>query len=386
MKAFFFKRIFIVTMVAMALVSLAFLLVRKETAPMVSGLEGLLILYCGAAFLWAKSQRIDSVVIVRTGIGLYVALSFAYVIMYKHANTLDFLLIYKSYIYLFFLTFLADKRLMTAKGVLNFYTFLLGAFFIKYLLALVLHTDDRPVVYEENNFELMLLYSLYLVRFSITRKKAFFVLGLVGVITILSLSRSSLLMYSVLVFYVFYTSFPRTWVYVIPVALVVMGAVIYFIFSERSGSLEDIDRFKFMTIFWGEVKHWNLWHWLVGNERITPLSYYACDNMSYFTNLFSYSGDGTCYSVILHSFLFRVILDHGLLGLVLIIYATWLLMNKSGISRNVILVFLAIVLINGLSVSSFNNLFFAISMVFLMTTNMKFLQVPARVEKHDQNL
>ena len=147
MKALFFKRIFIVTMVAMALVSLAFLLVRKEAAPMVSGLEGLLILYCGAAFLWAQSQRIDSVVIVRTGIGLYVVLSCAYVIMYKHANALDFLLIYKSYIYLFFLTFLVDKRLMTAKSVLNFYTFLLGVFFVKYLLALVLHTDDRPVVY-----------------------------------------------------------------------------------------------------------------------------------------------------------------------------------------------------------------------------------------------
>lgn len=373
MKAFFFKRIFITSMIIMGLISLALLLVRKQAAPMVSGLEGMLIIYCGAAFLWARSIRYDSVLITRGAIGIYVVLSWLYSVVYRGANFLDFLMIYKSFIYLFFLTFLAGKRLMDVKGVVNFYNILLGIFLVKYVLAQVLGTDNRPVVYEENNFELMLLYALYLVRYRVTKKKYLLLLGLLGVITVVSLSRSSLLMYSVLVMYVVYKSFKKTWVYIIPVALAVMGAAVYYIFTQRSANLQEVDRYKFMTIFLWEVKDWNVWHWLVGNQRITPLSYYSCQSMSYFKNLFSYSGDGSCYSVILHSFLFRVILDHGLLGLIFIIYSTGLLLRKSEVGKDITIIFISIVLINGLSVSSFNNLFFAISMVFLMCTNLRVL-------------
>lgn len=370
MKAFIFTKLFIIVMGGMGLISLAFLLVRKQADPMLTGLEGLLVLYCGASFLWARSKRIDSVLILQGSLALYLVGSWVYAVVYRQANVLDFLMIYKSFVYLFLLTFLTNKRLMTARSVINFYTVLLGIFLLKYLLAFVLGTDDRPIVYEENNFELMLLYALFLVRYRITSEKYLLIMGVLAVITLLSLSRSSLLMYSLLVLYVFIKSFPKTWVFIVPVASVMMGVMIYYIFSQRSGSLEEIDRYKFMLVFWSEVRDWNAWQWLTGNERITPLSYYSCADMSYFKRLFSYSGDGTCYSVVLHSFLLRVILDHGLLGLIFIIYATWLMLSKSGMEKDALFVFLAIVVINGLSVSSFNNLFFAISMVFLMTTNV----------------
>lgn len=359
----------------MGIVSLAFLLVRKQAGPMISGLEGLLVIYCGGAFLWAKSRRTDSILIVQVSLFLYIILSWLYAVIYNKANLLDFLMIYKSFIYLFLLTFLANKRLMTAKGVINFYSILLVIFFLKYLLAFVLGTDDRPVVYEENNFELMLLYALFLVRYSVTRDKYLPILAVLGIITLLSLSRSSLLMYSILVMYVYYSSFRKTWMFILPIASVLLGVLVYYIFSQRSESLEEIDRFKFLTIFITEVRGWNIWQWLVGNERITPLSYYSCADMSYFQRLFSFSGDGSCYSVVLHSFLLRVILDHGLLGLVFIVYSTWLMLRKSGITNEIAVVFISIVLINGLSVSSFNNLFFAISMVFMMTTNLRTLEM-----------
>lgn len=374
MRAFIFTKLFIIVMGGMGLISLAFLLVRKQADPMLAGLEGLLVIYCGAAFLWARSKRMDSVLILQGSLALYLIGSWLYAVVYRQANVLDFLMIYKSFAYLFLLTFLTNKRLMTARSVVNFYTVLLVIFFLKYLLAFVLGTDDRPIVYEENNFELMLLYALFLVRYRITSENYLLIMAVLAVITLLSLSRSSLLMYSVLVLYVFIRSFPRTWVFIVPAASAILGVVIYYIFSQRSGSLEEIDRYKFMLVFWGEVKGWNVWQWLAGNERITPLSYYACADMSYFKRLFSYSGDGTCYSVVLHSFLLRVILDHGLLGLIAIIYATWLMLRKSGMQNDAIFVFVAIVVINGLSVSSFNNLFFAISMVFLMTTNMTMLK------------
>lgn len=370
MRAFIFTKLFMIIMTGMGLISLTFLLVRKQADPMLTGLEALLIVYCVAGFLWAKSRPVDSVILLQGSLGLYLLGSYVYAVVYRQANVLDFLMIYKSFVYLFLLTFLTGKKLMIMWSVVNFYTILLAIFLLKYFLALILGTDDRPIVYEENNFELMLLYALFLVRYRVTSEKYLFFMVVLAAVTLLSLSRSSLLMYSVLVLYVFVKAFPRTWVFIIPATSVFLAAVIYYIFSQRAESLEEIDRYKFMLVFWSEVKGWDLWHWLAGNERITPLSYYSCADMSYFKRLFSFSGDGSCYSVVLHSFLMRVILDHGLLGLLSIIYATWLMLTKSGVPKSITAVFIAIVVINGLSVSSFNNLFFAISMVFLMTTNV----------------
>lgn len=329
----------------------------------------MLIIYCGGAYLWAKSKRIPQIIIIRWTIALYFVLSLIYAVILNGANILDFLMIYKCFIYIYLLSFLTNKRLMEGRHILIFYNVLLAVFFVKYLLIVALGIGTRPVVYEENNFELMLLYALYLVRFSITKEKYMSYLILIGAITLISLSRSSLIMYSVLVIYIFYISFKKTWVFILPFAVMAMGAVIIYIFSQRSSSLEDIDRYRFMLVFWGEVKDWSILQWLVGAERITPLSYVACDAMSFWQSLFSFSGDGTCYSVILHSFLLRVILDHGLLGLIFMIYSAYQLLAKSNVDKWHIRVFVAIVILNGLSVSSFNNLFFALSMVFLMTTN-----------------
>jgi hypothetical protein len=226
----------------------------------------------------------------------------------------------------------------------------------------------------ENNFELMFVYALYLIRYTVTKEKYLWWLAFAGVITILSLSRSSLLMYSVLVLFVIYDSFKKTRVFIIPGAMMVLGVAVYMIFSTRSDSLEDVDRYRFMLVWWSQVKDWDLFSWLFGAPRISRLSSDACSYMSYFRMMFSRSGDGTCYSVVLHSFLLRIIYDHGILGLVFVVWAVYQCLVKSGIRKDVILVFITIVIINGLSVSSFNNLFFAISMVFLMTTNVTFLE------------
>ena len=238
-------------------------------------------------------------------------------------------------------------------------------------MILVMH-DDRPLMFMENNFELMFIYALYLVRYSVTKTRCFQLLGLVGLITILSLSRSSLLMYSVLVLFVIYDSFKKTRIFFIPGAVLLLGGIIYYVFSQRSSSLEDIDRYRFMLVWWSNVMDWPFWQWLVGAERITPLSVESCSTMSYFVNLFSYDQDGTCYSVILHSFIFRIIYDHGILGLIFVIGTTYILLIKNNVKTLISVTFIAIVLLNGLSVSSFNNLFFAISMLFLMSTNIEF--------------
>ena len=380
-KSYFFKELFPISLAGLGLISFSLLMKKHDADFTVSVLEGVLMLYALAAYLWTKNYVVTSVVALRWSCFFYVVFSLIYAVSYKGANILDFLLIYKSFIYLFFLTFLTNKKLMSYRSVNRLSMALFGIFTLKYFLMIVLGLDFRPILYMENNFELMLLYSLYLVRYSVTKKNYLFLLGLVGLITVLSLSRSSLLMYSVLVLFVIHDSFKKTRVFIIPGAMLVLGGIVYYIFTQRSSSLEDIDRYRFMLIWWTNVQDWNFLQWLVGAERITPLNGYSCGMMNYFKIMFSFSGDGSCYSVVLHSFIFRALYDHGVLGFLFIILATYLLLIKSKVRKDISIVFLIIVFINGLSVSSFNNLFFAISMVFLMSTNTFF---PPTVEEPEE--
>ena len=369
MKALFFKKSLIIILVFFGSISLFFFLTKRQTGFIANGLELMFFAYASCAFIWVREKIHPKVVVVGMACVIYTGASYLYAVVYKGSNVLDFLMIYKSFIYLLFLTFLTNKRLMTLKNFFQLFNFLMVLFFLKYLVMAVLRLDDRPIVFVENNFELMLLYAFFLIRYSVTREKYIGILVLLGLITLLSLSRSSLLMYSILVLYVIYTTFKKTWVFIIPLICVVLAIVVDYIFSQRSGSLEEIDRYKFFLVFLDQVKEWNVWNYLFGAERITPLDYYSCKSLGHFRNLFSFSNNGTCYSVILHSFLLRVILDHGFLGLFFIIYATSALLRSSKVDKGTIWVFIAIVLVNGLSVSSFNNLFFAISMVVLMTAN-----------------
>jgi hypothetical protein len=348
------------------------MLPKNEAEFTASILEGFFPFFALIAFLWTNNKYFRKIVLIRWAIVLYIILSFFYAVLYKQANILDFLLIYKSFIYLFFLSLLVDKRLIPFLTTCRLFDILLGIFFIKYTISVVLGLNSRPTVFVENNFELMLLYALYLLRYSVTKEDSLQYLFIVGVITLMSLSRSSLLMYSALALYVVYTSFKKTRVFIIPGAMLFLGAIVYYIFSERNSSLESVDRYKFLMVFWDNVKDWNFLQWLVGAERISPLNEYAQRVMNYFIRLYSYSKDGTAYSVVLHSFLMRVIYDHGVLGLIFILYTTYTLLRINGVARQISFVFIVIVLINGLSVSSFNNLFFALSMVFLMNTNIRF--------------
>jgi hypothetical protein len=372
-KAFYFQNYFILTLALLALVSSALLMTKHQAAWTEFVLEGTFMSYAFLAYWWTKrSEAITGILVIRWLSFLYVVLSYIYAVDFHNANVFDFLKIYKAFVYLFFLTFLTNKKLMTFTGANRLIVILFSLFLLKYILMIGTGRSFRPIVYMENNFELMFLYALYLIRYSVTKEKYLLLLGLVGLITILSLSRSSLLMYSVLVLFVIYDSFKRTRVFIIPGAAIILGSVAFYIFSQRSSSLEQVDRYRFMLVWWSNVNNWNFFQWLVGAERITALSPDSCSYMNYFKMMFSYKQDGTCYSVVLHSFIFRVLFDHGILGFAALMYSVYLLLIKSRVRKDITLVFIAIVLINGVSVSSFNNLFFAISMVFLMTTNTEY--------------
>jgi hypothetical protein len=361
-------------MTVSGLISIALLMNKGQAKFAEYALEAVFLSYSSLALWWAKrNEFVFSIAFIRWGCLIYLGLSYIYAVDMKGADLQDFLLIYKSFVYLFFLSLLAGKKLMTYEGTNKLLFILLGLFFVKYVAMIAVKGEDRPILYMENNFELMLLYALFLVRYTVTKKNALLVLGFVGLITILSLSRSSLLMYSVLVLFVFYNSYEKIRVFIIPAAILLLGGMILFIFSQRDSSIEDIDRFKFMMVWWSQVKDWNLFEWLFGAPRITNLSAPACRFFYlWHDTLFSRSGNGTCYSVVFHSFLLRAIFDHGILGLVFIIFAAYKILVVSGVRKGVAVVFVSIVIINGLSVSSFNNLFYAVSTVFLMATNTEF--------------
>jgi hypothetical protein len=380
-KAFYFQNSFILMLTLLALISSALLMTKHQAEWTEFVLEGTFMSYAFLGYWWTKREEpITGVIVIRGLTFLYIVLSYVYAIGFNNANVFDFLKIYKAFIYLFFLTFLVNKHLMTYMGANRLIYILFSLFTVKYILMIVTHRSDRPIMYMENNFELMFLYALYLIRYTVTKEKYLFFLGLVGLITILSLSRSSLLMYSALALFVVADSFKKTRVFIIPGAIIILGSVAFYIFSQRSSSLQDIDRYRFMLVWWSNVNNWNFFQWMVGAERITALSPQSCSYMNYFKVMFSYKEDGTCYSVVLHSFIFRVLFDHGILGFVALLWSVYYLLVKSSVRRDVTIVFIAIVLINGLSVSSFNNLFFAISMVFLMTTNTDFQQVALEEE------
>ncbi len=356
------------------LISIALFMTKRDAKFAEYAMEGLFLCYASLAMWWArKNEFFASIAFVRWASIGYLVLSYIYAVEMRGANAEDFLLIYKCFIYLFFLSFVAGKKLMTFEATNRLLFVLMGLFFVKYVAMIVVKGDDRPILYMENNFELMLLYALYLIRFTVTKKNALPILGFIGLITILSLSRSSLLMYCVVVLYAFAELYKKLRVFILPAAIVLLGGVIMLIFSQRDSSIEEIDRFKFMMVWWSQVKDWDLYQWLVGAPRITNLSPGACRFFYHWIDsLFSRSGNGTCYSVVFHSFLLRAIFDHGILGLVFIIFAAYKLLAVNGVRRDVAWVFVSLVIINGLSVSSFNNLFYAMSTVFLMTTNTEF--------------
>jgi hypothetical protein len=214
----------------------------------------------------------------------------------------------------------------------------------------------------------MLLCSLYLIRFQLTKKKQLIFLFLLGLIIFLSFSRSAMLMYAMIFLCAMNEKIKKHKVIFFTSGGIFILTIIFYAFLRRSNSIEEIDRFKFMMVFFDETQDWNFFKYLIGAPRITPLSESARNSLSFFEGLFSYSGNGDCYSVVFHSFLLRVIFDHGITGLVAIIFFTYRILIFSNIDKKIIWVTISIFILNGLSVSSFNSVFFPVSMIFLMGT------------------
>lgn len=299
------------------------------------------------------------------------------------ANVLDVATSVKAFIYLIIIAYLANKMVLKVNTLEIIFKALMYIFLVKYGYSRILGLSERPGVFTENNFELMFVYiiaaGLWQLR-GYTKPTEMLILILIAG---LSGSRSGVLELLWLAFIGrrsknLKINVDRRMNYLTPVLFAAILLISYFIISSRSvGGLEEIDRFKFLLLFLDETKDWSVGQWLVGSNPMTALNSYTCDALAYYENLFSYSGDGRCYSVIFHSMLIRTIFDHGILGLFFIFYFIWRVMRTSFYDGKTIGSVIGILLINALSVSSFNSVYASLAIGILVISfshNKKFLR------------
>lgn len=313
----------------------------------------------------------------------WVVLAFATTYISASPNIFDFLLIYKAFIYVVLLTFFIRRNFFSDTEVSRLFYLLLAAYFVKYSIATIISDSSiryRPGIFTENNFELILLLVLYIRTISFQNFKGNpfgrreYVQSLViFLVLLLSGSRSATVAGLAGAAILFtrldsYKSLLRAFLLI----LIASGVAGFVFFTRLTDSdFQDIDRVRMFWIFYDVQSGKGFLEWLVGSPPITALPVWACNELSYYQSLFSYSGDGSCYSVIFHSYLFRAIHDYGFAGLGFIMFFVWYGLKLSCKSLRELLAIFSIIFLNGLSVSSMNSIFSAIALAIVFSSYIR---------------
>lgn len=311
---------------------------------------------------------------------LYLFTSAIYSIFLRKNNVFDFILVYKTFIYFIFLGLILGKKMFDTRTFRKVFKLLLFAFLIKYIVSILVFNNYRPILFNENNYELMFLSLLFYLYYVIYGKVESIYQVLISIIFLLSGSKSGLL---ILLFVLFLVNIKIliSRIYIIIPTAIALVILVFSVFKNRMGGefdIEKIDRFKFLMVFLEETKNWTFTDFLFGAERITALSMDSCRKLSYYKELFSYENDGSCYSVIFHSYILRVIYDHGILIFLFMLLFIHKLIIKSGFSRKNSLAVIGIALINGLSVSSLNSIYFVLGLSFFLIIDIKNKEITFR--------
>lgn len=342
-----------------------------------------LLLFLSIAFTGFKLQK-SSFVITSTLL-VYIVGSFVLAVAIRSSNILDFLVIYKSLIYFFLLTFFVGKQLFDQKSITQLFWIVTTLMSIKYLYTSGLSISERPALYRENNFELMFLALIFYLKFLTTNRVGWSEQLLLLGIFVLSGSRSGIIIFLVTLIGVHFERLTAKKLITGVAVAFSSGLVALNVLMSRMSEqgFEGIDRLNFLNKFFDEVHYWGPIDWAIGSDRITPLSQATCTSLNYYSELFSYSNDGSCYSVIFHSFILRAIFDHGLIGVFFMIGFIYWIMNISNYKKKDAVIVIVIALFNGLSVSSINSYFFALALIpyisrtRLHSTQNNTLKIPA---------
>ena len=298
----------------------------------------------------------------------YFSASFIIAVIYSGNHILDFLLAYKAIVYFTFLFYFEGKRMGGKNRFYQIYRWLVFFFFLKYLISVVFGLNERPLLFRENNFELMFLALIFYLRVILFGKVKVWELLIIIITFLISGSKSAIPILFLVLASVYLKGI--TWKKFLTFSL--LGGVLIIGFSSivlakyGLSGLGNIDRIAYFRVFMLEMLSSSYLEVFFGHMRISALLPSSCNSLYFYPGLFSYKNDGTCYSLILHSFLLRSIFDHGLIGTLLIFYSCFMLLSRAGYSKRVSYTFIGVMFLNSLSVSAFNSVFFALSMLLYL--------------------
>ncbi|GAB6898363.1 hypothetical protein JCM9957A_14530 [Kineosporia succinea] len=266
----------------------------------------------------------------------------------------DLLQAYKAYIFLVPLVWFIGRKCFTPAGLARTVRQILAVTALKYLIVFAATAGThRPGVWTENNFELMLVIGLtYLAWPHLGRNRGWW-MTLLCLIVLIGESRSGVIELALVFVVIFWRPRdPRFLLYVAGGGIVVWLS--NYVFSQRSNGSPS-DRWQFWQIFRAESAAWNLNDWLVGRPPLTPLSLESCDRLAPWGGLRAMNATDICYSVGLHMFSLRVLMDQGVLGALFLLLFIWLALRASGAGMRDRVALLGIGLANSMSVSAFNS-------------------------------
>lgn len=355
--------IVITPILALAIVSTV-LNFSAESSPATIIFELVTLLFCLAPPIRIAQPQL-AITILAT---IYIFSSLIYSVALNRVDVLDFALAFKAFYYLILLSFCSRGAKIPLAKLELFLKSLIIIFAIKYSISRIALGISRPILFTENNYELIFLLIAYYAYYTRSNTLQPLWIGLIIYIFFISGSRSSIFALAFTIFFMTIRGIDRKTL--LGAVLLLASAIgAYYVFYDRlaENSIDSIDRIRFFNLFLYEVRDWGLLKYLVGSERLTPLSSYTCGALSYYSSLMSYRGNGTCYSVALHSYILRAIFDHGILILIALITAVALLLSKSKYSKTQIACILGIVLITSLSVSSLNNAYVALGLTIALS-------------------
>ncbi|WP_440054169.1 hypothetical protein ACSLBF_15020 [Pseudoalteromonas sp. T1lg65] len=286
----------------------------------------------------------------------------------RGVHPVDYFIAYKAFFYIAILCFFSSKVLFQETLLRRFWYVLLALFFIKYVIWIALRQEGRPGIFTENNYEIMFLLLLGCAIWSFTRSLKMTDWMALATVTFLSGSRSGVICFLAM-FTVFYIKdFGwKTVLKLLVVAIIAAGVVATFISRLSGGDLEAIDRVVFFQGFLQAISDWGWQEYLIGSQTLTPMPESVCNRLQYYQSLFSAGKPGVCYSLVLHTYLTRVVFDHGFLGLIFIFVSINQLLKLSDIAPRARLAAFSIVFLNGASVSSINSVYAVVGLIILMT-------------------
>lgn len=279
----------------------------------------------------------------------------------------DIILSFKPFIYLIILCFARPRGVSVSLDTLEkMFKYLLLAFLAKYLVATMVMGIPRPGLFTENNFELSFLLVLFIFLSRRGRLRSQLWVLLLLAIVLVSGSRSGLLGLVVALMTSARQGSTRL-IMALTVVPLLLVAVLTFMDTRIAGlgDLARVDRFIFMTLFFEELQRFDLWNYVVGWGPMTPLSNATCGRMQFYDSLFSSGNPNVCYPVVLHVFYFRMILDHGVLGVAFLLSGFYAMLRSNGLSRSLAFAVLIQGIINGLSVSGLANTYFCLALVLV---------------------